>query len=399
MNVRSNTENPEAEGHTRRAGLRGKESDRIKEIMHSVPVSLGARSYTIEIAAGLLASGRAAKILAQVAVGRRIVLVTHPGLQTVYATPLETQLSAQGFTVATLLIPSGERAKTLRAVARLYEAFLRAGLDRNSLVVAVGGGVAGDLVGFAAATYLRGVRFAQVPTTLLAQVDASVGGKTGVDLPEGKNLVGAFHQPVAVLIDPRTLYTLPLRELRAGLAEVVKYGIIYDKAFFERTTTLMSDLLRRDETALGEIIARSCEIKAEVVGLDETEQNLRAILNFGHTIGHALESVTQYRRYKHGEAVAVGMVAAARIGEEIGATPPEVSARLLETLRAARLPVRLPGDLPTDALLQAALRDKKTLDGSLRFVLARRVGEVFVAEGVPAAAIEAALDWQRGLPS
>ncbi|MCW3095516.1 MAG: 3-dehydroquinate synthase, partial [Chthonomonadaceae bacterium] len=253
------------------------------------------------------------------------------------------------------------------------------------------GGVLGDMVGFAAATYLRGIPFVQIPTTLLAQVDASVGGKTGVDLPQGKNLVGAFHQPSAVVIDTTTLRSLPLRELRSGLSEVIKYGIIYDKPFLTSIVNNMPGLLRRDEALLTTAIARSCEIKAEVVGQDETEQGLRAILNFGHTIGHALESVTAYRRFKHGEAIAIGMVSACLLGEEVGVTPSEVTEELCEALQRAHLPTAFPVEIEADAILAAAQRDKKTEAGRLRFVLARRVGEVFLCPDVPEAAVRAAL--------
>jgi 3-dehydroquinate synthase len=360
-----------------------------------VPVPLGDRSYDIEIGAGMLASGHAAASIAGQANGGCIALVTHPGLKAVYAAPLAQRLTERGLSVTTITVPAGERYKTLNTVARLYHEFVAAKVDRKSLVVALGGGVLGDLVGFAAATYLRGIRFVQVPTTLLAQVDASVGGKTGVDLPEGKNLVGSFHQPAAVLIDTRTLRTLPARELRAGLAEVIKYGIIYDDRFFIGTVAALPQLLRRDEAALTEVIARSCAIKAEVVAQDETEQGLRAILNYGHTVGHALEALTGYRRYKHGEAVAIGMVAAALIGEEIGVTPPDATHVMIEGLRAAQLPVVFPSDIDTAAILEAAQRDKKTIAGRLRFVIARKIGEVFVTSDVPSDAVAQALKRQK----
>jgi 3-dehydroquinate synthase len=358
---------------------------------------LGDRSYNIEIGAGILETGHAAARIAELAPGGRIALVTHPGLQADYAAPLTCGLEAQGLQAATIAIPAGERYKNLKTVARLYREFLLAKLDRKSLVVALGGGVLGDLVGFAAATYLRGVGFAQVPTTLLAQVDASVGGKTGVDLPEGKNLVGAFHQPAVVLIDTHTLRTLPIRELRAGLAEIIKYGIIYDAPFFTGTVAALPQLLCRDEAALTDVIARSCAIKAEVVAQDETEQGLRAILNYGHTVGHALEALTHYRRYKHGEAVAIGMVSAALIGEEIGVTPQDATAVIVAGLRSARLPVAFPEDIQSAAILETAQRDKKTLAGRLRFVLARRIGEVFVTGDVPPEAVNRALHRQKKL--
>ena len=360
-----------------------------------IPVPLGNRSYNINIEAGLIAGGEAGRWLRPLLPGKRVCVVTHPKLEASYAAPIARQLEAQGVTTVMVCIPPGERTKNLGGVARLYSAFANAKLDRRSVVVAVGGGVLGDMAGFAAASYLRGIGFIQVPTTLLAQVDASVGGKTGVDLPEGKNLVGAFHQPLGVLIDPDTLRTLPRRELRAGLAEIIKYGIIYDSAFFYRISRDMSRLLGLEADALTEAIARSCAIKAEVVGQDETEQGLRAILNFGHTIGHALEAVTQYRRYKHGEAVALGMMSACLIGEELNLTPPDVTNQLARALTAAGLPASFPADVDVNAILEAAQRDKKTLDGKLRFVLASALGTVQVVEDVPASAIRAALARQQ----
>lgn len=356
-----------------------------------IAVALGERSYTLHIAAGLLASDRAGEITARVAPGRRVCIVTHPALQAAYAAPLAAALQRQGLATTMVLMPAGERFKHLNTVARLYQEFIAAELDRKSLVVAVGGGVLGDMVGFAAATYLRGIPFVQAPTTLLAQVDASVGGKTGVDLPQGKNLVGAFHQPSAVLIDTTTLRTLPLRELRSGLSEVIKYGIIYDKAFLSAVVVDLPRLLKRDEAVLTAAIARSCEIKAEVVGQDETEQGLRAILNFGHTIGHALEAVTAYRRFKHGEAIAIGMMAACLVGEEVGVTPPEVTEQVYDALHRAHLPTAFPMEIEADAILKAAQRDKKTEAGRLRFVLARQIGDVFLSPDVSQEAVRAAI--------
>lgn len=362
---------------------------------HCIPVALGDRSYSIHISDGLIASGVGAKLIADLATGPRTVVVTHPGLSAAYAVPLLEGLRSNGIEAPLVTIPAGERYKTIRTVARLYEAFIFAGLDRKSLVVAVGGGVLGDLVGFAAATYLRGIPFVQVPTTLLAQVDASIGGKTGADLPQGKNLVGAFHQPRAVLIDPATLRTLSGRELRSGLAEVVKYGIIYEESFFWAIAGALPALLHLESEPLSRVIARSCEIKAEVVTQDETEKGVRAILNFGHTIGHALEVVTGYRRYKHGEAVSIGMVTACLIGEEMGVTPSSVTDALRDVLSAARLPVAFPDDVSVEEILAAAQRDKKAEAGRLRFVLAKRIGEVFTGEEASDEAISHAMRRQR----
>lgn len=363
--------------------------------MECISVSLGDRSYDIEISAGLLASERAGDVIATFAPGKRVCLVTHPGLKEAYALPIARQLEARNIAALIVTIPPGEHTKNLRTVSRLYSLFVEAKLDRKSLVVAVGGGVLGDMVGFAAASYLRGIEFVQAPTTLLAQVDASVGGKTGVDLPQGKNLVGAFHQPRAVLIDTETLRTLPRRELRAGLAEVIKYGIIYDDDFFAVIAANIPGLMRRESAVLTKVIARSCAIKAQVVAQDETEQGLRAILNFGHTIGHALEAVTRYRRYKHGEAISIGMVAACLIGEEVSVTPPQVTEEVRRVLELAGLPTVFPDDVSVDAILEAAQRDKKTLAGRLRFVLATRLGEVRITDDVPVSAVHAALARQQ----
>lgn len=359
-----------------------------------ISVELGARSYEIVIQEGLIQTGGAA-IIASLAKSKKIAFVTHPHLSRNYAEPLADALKAQGFEISIIPVAAGERSKNLAAVGRLYTAFLDAKLDRKSLIVAVGGGVIGDLVGFAAATYLRGIPFIQVPTTLLAQVDASVGGKTGVDLPQGKNLVGAFHQPSAVLIDPVTLQTLPARELRAGLAEVIKYGIIYDANFFSFLKSNARPLRDGNIAPIAQAIARSCEIKADVVAQDETEQGLRAILNFGHTIAHALEAITQYRLYKHGEAVAVGMITESLIGEELGITPSAVTQELAELLRQSGLPVRFPDTLSAEAVMLAGQRDKKTVAGTLVFVLPEKIGTVAIMGVDNRQAIRNAIERQR----
>jgi 3-dehydroquinate synthase len=359
-----------------------------------IDVDCGERGYPIWIQQGLIGPAGARKI-AEATSCDRVCLVTHPRLLSRYAAPLESELRSLGVAVTVAVVPAGERYKTLRTVERLYSEFIAARLDRKSVVVAVGGGVLGDTAGFAAASYLRGIRIVQVPTTLLAQVDSSVGGKTGVDLAAGKNLVGAFHQPSTVVIDPLTLDTLPARELRSGLAEVIKYGIIYDAGFFDTVAQSTPDILRRARAALLRSIARSCQIKAEVVAQDETEQGLRAILNFGHTVGHALESITAYRRYKHGEAISIGMVSATLIGEALGVTPPAVTRAIRRALTAAKLPTAFPADIDSASILTAALRDKKTQAGRLRFVLARDIGDVYVHDDVPASAIEEAIGRQQ----
>ncbi|HEU4753500.1 MAG TPA: 3-dehydroquinate synthase, partial [Armatimonadota bacterium] len=267
----------------------------------------------------------------------------------------------------------------LEQLADVYHHLVAAGLDRRSAVVALGGGVVGDLAGFAAASYLRGIDFVQVPTTLLAQVDASVGGKTGIDLPEGKNLVGAFHQPRLVFIDLQTLDTLPEPDYRAGLAEIIKYGVIWDPELFRFLEVNRTAVLAHQPEELEHLVARSCEIKAEVVGRDEREGGLRAVLNYGHTIGHAVEAVAGYGRYLHGEAVAIGMAAAGRLAARRGWLPESTAQRIETLIREYGLPARLREPLPVGPLMEAMLRDKKTQSGELRFILARDIGRVEVA--------------------
>ncbi len=364
-------------------------------IDRTVTVELGMRSYPIRIRPGLLNDAR--EVALAMGTPTSVCLVSHPRLAALYCGPLLAALKEMGLGSSLTLVPPGERHKRLSTVERLYSVFVEAGLDRRGVVVALGGGVLGDLVGFAAATYLRGVQFIQIPTTLLAQVDASVGGKTGVDLPSGKNLVGAFHQPKAVLIDPNTLRSLPLREIRSGLAEILKYGIICDEAFFERITSQIKPLLRREPAPLVEAIARSCALKADVVGADETEQGRREILNFGHTIGHALEAVTHYRRYKHGEAISIGMVCAALIGVEMGVSDPVVPSRIVRSLALAGLPTQFPADVSAEAIVEACYRDKKSLAGALRFVLVERIGSVLPSVEVPAKTVLSVLASHRQL--
>jgi len=356
-----------------------------------LPVRLAEREYDIVIGDHLLTNGVAVERLLSLRQSEPIVFVTHPALLLRYVTPLVTSLEKEGVRCHTLVYPPGEHRKTLAGMMKIYSGFAQAGVDRKGLVVVVGGGVLGDMVGFAAATFMRGVRFVQIPTTLLAQVDASVGGKTAVDLPEGKNLVGAFYQPSAVLIDPQTLNSLPLRELRSGLAEVIKYGIIWDKSFFERLRFLRKSLLSRDTEALGEIIRVCCESKAEVVKQDETEQNVRAILNFGHTVGHAIEAATHYKVYKHGEAIAIGMVSEALIGEKLGITPMTVTAEIEAALSEFGLPTRFPKSLPQTEFFDAMMQDKKTVFGEFKFVLAEEVGRVLYGQTVSREVIERSL--------
>ena len=368
-----------------------------KEVLTSSAIlqaDVGDGGYPIWLGSGLIRIG-GGRLLARLAGRARACIVTHPHLKQRYAEPIAYEMRQSGVPVAIVTLPQGESRKNLKTVQRLYSSFVAAGIDRNGLVVAVGGGVIGDIAGFAAACFLRGVRYAQVPTTLLAQVDSSVGGKTGVDLPEGKNLVGSFHQPALVLIDPEALCTLPQRELRSGLAEVIKYGIITDEAFFYQTRDELPSILNRDLDALKRAIMRSCEIKAAVVAADEKEQGLRAILNFGHTVGHALESVTLYKRYRHGEAIAIGMVTASLIGEELGITPQGVTRELTSCLSACSLPVEFPAQIDISTVYAAMLLDKKTQSGRLRFVIAEGIGKVRVVDGVPQEVVYRAIERQK----
>lgn len=358
-----------------------------------VPLAEG-RDYTITITpSGLSELGQ---LCATVARSTRAVVITQPGIARRYGATVHNSLQDAGFEVSTVLYPAGERHKHLSTIARLYtELYNLERIDRKTLVIALGGGVVGDMAGYVAATYLRGMDYVQVPTTLLAMVDSSVGGKTGVDFRAGKNLIGAFHQPRAVLIDPHVLATLPRREVRAGLAEVVKYGMIREPELLSFIDTHAAALVAGEASATEHIVARSCAIKAEVVSADEREETgLRAILNFGHTIGHALEGATEYRRYKHGEAIAIGMIAATCIGEAAGVTPATVRPALRATLSRVGLPTQLPDDISDDLLITLAARDKKASGGAVRYVLAADLGEI-VQQKVEIAVVRAGLAIQR----
>ncbi|MEW6193306.1 MAG: 3-dehydroquinate synthase [Bacillota bacterium] len=357
--------------------------------MTEVRVELGPRSYPIYVASGCL--GKLGRIAQQHLTGRRMLVVTNPVVAGLYGEAVKRSLAEAGFQVGEAQIPDGEEYKTLATVAGLYDAAFTGGLERGDAVLALGGGVVGDIAGFLAATYMRGVPFVQVPTTLLAQVDSSVGGKVGVNHPGGKNLIGAFYQPRFVLIDPDTLATLPSREVRAGLAEVIKYGVISDAGFFSWLEANIDRLLNLEPAALEHAIAASCRIKAAVVSADETETGLRAILNFGHTVGHALEAVTGYQRFVHGEAVAIGMVAAARLAVRLGYFEPPGAERITGLVLRAGLPAEVPAGVVPGALLEAMRRDKKVVANRLTFVLPEAIGRVRVVRGVAAEEVLAVL--------
>jgi len=354
-----------------------------------IPVNLGPRSYPILVGAGALSMVGAQ--LAKRGVGRRVVMVSDPTIARLHADAVLRGLTAAGFDVAQVTVPEGEQAKRLDVASDLWDRLLDLGCDRSSTVVALGGGAVGDLAGFAAATYMRGMNFVQVPTTLLAQVDASIGGKTAIDHPQGKNLIGAFHQPRMVIVDPAVLTTLPEREFRSGLAEVVKHGIVLDAAYFRDLEADVPALLARDLPTLVRVVAGSCRLKAQVVERDEQEAELRWVLNYGHTIGHALEAATGFERWAHGEAVSLGIVAEARLAERLGIAGPETTERQRRLLCAVGLPVK---GLAVDpgAVLQALSRDKKRRDGRVSFVLVPEIGAFRIVPDVPSDAIRQILE-------
>ena len=352
-------------------------------MLYDVPVHLGDRSYDIQIGAGIL--DRLGGLCAGVGLSGKCLIITDENVGAHYAEAVFQSLESAGFSPRTVTLPPGEQTKCGEQVFALHSECVKAGLDRKSFIVALGGGVMGDLAGFVAATYLRGIDFVQVPTSLLAMVDSSVGGKTGVNIPEGKNLVGAFYQPRLVLADLDTLKTLPPREYAAGLAEVVKYGIIYDQEFFQTLETCVNALADvNDSELLARMVGRSCEIKAEVVAQDEREGGLRAILNFGHTVGHAVENVAGYGKYVHGEAVAIGSVYAARASVALTGLSQDECNRIEKMFRTLELPVRAPG-LEWAALREVLSVDKKTVAGMPKFVLASEIGTVSIGNEIPEA--------------
>lgn len=358
--------------------------------MPTVHVNLGPRSYDIEIGTGNLA--RLARLTDEWASLSHAVIITDANLQATHAQSAAQSFSDFGVDVDLLVVDAGEPSKSTDTVDALWNQLLDVGADRKSVIVAVGGGVIGDLAGFVAATFARGLAFVQVPTTLLAHVDSSVGGKVGVNLPGAKNMVGAFWQPAGVLIDTATLASLPDREYRAGLAEVVKYGVILDAAFFAYLEENIAKINSRDAATLEYIIERCCRLKADVVEQDEREETgLRAVLNYGHTFCHAIEAVTGYDQLLHGEAVAIGMMCAARLAERIGRIDASLGERQLALLSALRLPFVVP-QVDHEALLTAMQRDKKVEHGKLRFVLPSELGSVELVGDVDPADVRAALE-------
>jgi len=344
--------------------------------MREISVDLGERSYPIVINNGLL-EGIGGRIL-KLGLKGKVAVVTNPLVGGLYGDKVIKGLRSAGFDPVLITIPDGEEYKTLKEASAIYDGLIEHRMERSFPIIALGGGVIGDMTGFVAATYLRGVPYIQVPTTLLAQVDSSVGGKTAVNHPKGKNLIGAFYQPKAVFIDPEVLSTLDPRDVRAGLAEVVKYGVIWDNAFFKFLEE-NSNALFKPGPELIRAIERSCEIKAAVVSADEKESGLRSVLNFGHTFGHAIEALTGYGTFKHGEAVAIGMCMAARLSVKMALASPEVERRVAGLLSGLGLPVSLP-ELSADEFIGSMRLDKKVIGSRIRFVLVTEIGKVILEE-------------------
>ena len=347
-----------------------------------IVVELGARRYRILIGAGLL--GQPQHWLDAIG-GRHLLVISDENVAPLYASRISAGLA--GRKLSQLMLPPGETHKTLDSVATIFDALAEMGASRDATIIALGGGVIGDLAGFAAACWMRGIAFVQMPTTLLAMVDSSVGGKTGVNLAQGKNLVGAFHQPRAVVMDTDTLATLPPRELVAGFAEVVKYGALGDADFFAWLEGNASALLAREPAALTHAIATSCRHKAAIVAHDETEQGERALLNFGHTFAHALETASGYGTLLHGEAVAIGMVLAAQLSTQLGRASVADAERLAAVLARFGLPTAIPAGLDADVLIALMQLDKKNLSGRLRLILWRGIGQAEIVPDVDEAAI------------
>jgi 3-dehydroquinate synthase len=358
--------------------------------VNTLKVELDDRSYPILIGQGLL---RQPELIREHVTANDVLIVSNAIVAPLYLDPITSALSARR--VVEAILPDGESHKTLATMARILDVLVTNRFARDCAVVALGGGIVGDMAGFAAACYQRGVSYVQVPTTLLAQVDSAVGGKTGVNHPGGKNLIGAFYQPSAVIIDTETLATLPARELRAGLAEVIKYGLICDPVFFEWLEAHMDELLAADSSALSHVIRRSCEIKAQIVGRDERERGDRALLNLGHTFAHAIESATHYRQWLHGEAVGAGLLMAAAMSQECGLLPAAEVERLRRLIERAGLPIKIEGVSPASAFEHMRI-DKKVKSGRIRLVLLRSIGESFVTAEYPDPALRRTIEAHFG---
>ncbi|MBD2130923.1 3-dehydroquinate synthase [Sphaerospermopsis sp. FACHB-1094] len=361
-----------------------------------IKVDIPENSYEITVAPGSL--DQLGEQMTGLKLGKKVLLVSNPMIFKHYGERAIASLKNAGFDVVHYNLPPGERYKTLNSIQKIYDVALEHRLERSSTMVALGGGVVGDMTGFAAATWLRGINVVQVPTSLLAMVDSSVGGKTGVNHPQGKNLIGAFHQPSLVLIDPEVLKTLPAAEFRAGMAEVIKYGVIWDAELFTQLEASKHlDQLRYVKSDLiNYILTHSCQAKADVVSQDEKESGLRAILNYGHTIGHAVESLTNYRLLKHGEAVGIGMIAAGEIAVKLGLWQKADTERQNALIKKAGLPTKLPAGLDIAAIIDALQLDKKVKSGKVQFVLPTQIGAVIVTDEVPTDTIRQVLEEMAG---
>lgn len=342
--------------------------------MKQLIVDLGERSYPIYIGDALL--GQSALLQKHIP-GKSALIVSNETVAPLYLSKVSAMLS--GIRHENVILPDGEEYKNLDVLNYIYDACLKHHLDRNTTIIALGGGVVGDMAGFAAASYQRGVNLIQIPTTLLSQVDSSVGGKTGVNHTLGKNMIGAFYQPRAVIADTSTLITLPERELSAGLAEIIKYGLIRERAFFDWLNANMDALLRRDPEALAYAIEVSCQVKAEIVAADERESGQRALLNLGHTFGHAIENGMGYGQWLHGEAVGAGMCMAARLSLILGWLDTNQTAAVIDQIRRAKLPIHAPAEMTVERFLELMAVDKKVLDGVLRLVLMKNIGSAVVS--------------------
>ncbi len=363
----------------------------IQDMSSRICVNLPENKYEIAIAPNSLKElGRELKPLK---LGKKVMIVSNPEIYGYYGEIVVEALQEEGFEVATHLIAAGESYKTLDSIAQLYDSALANRLERSSTMIALGGGVIGDMTGFAAATWLRGINFIQVPTSLLAMVDAAIGGKTGVNHPRGKNLIGAFYQPRLVLIDTQVLKTLPEREFHSGMAEVIKYGVIWDADLFNKleATPRLDDFAHISEDLLQTILTRSCQAKAQVVTQDEKEAGLRAILNYGHTIGHGIETLTGYTEIIHGEAVAMGMVAAGRIAVKLGLWSETEAQRQDDLIKKTGNPTTIPAQVTPESLIESLQLDKKVKDGKIRFILPEKIGKVKITSQVSAQLIREVL--------
>lgn len=355
--------------------------------MHTLTVSLAERSYPIHIGEGLL---QRADLLAGHLPQNKVAIVSNNTVASLYLTGLQSALAQGGVDSIRVILPDGEEHKNWQTLNSIFDALLASRCERSTAIIALGGGVIGDLAGFAAATYQRGVPFIQVPTTLLAQVDSSIGGKTGINHPMGKNMIGAFYQPRLVLTDTATLNTLPDRELHAGMAEVIKYGLIRDLPFFEWLDQNMEKLLAREPEALSYAILRSCQNKADIVALDERESGVRALLNLGHTFGHAIENALGYGVWLHGEAVAAGMCLAADLSRRLGYLDNQAVNRITSLLKRAKLPTDAP-DIGADKYQQLMGLDKKVSGGKIRFIVLNEIGQATMCADIPDAVLRATL--------